>query len=145
MENLSEQFKQLEAVVRRASTFMFPGGYKYSGPIRPVGIVRQTSNDSGPIPKRTDGGRRQDYFVLAEHVPLEFTMGDDLDGDEPYPTGVVLVMLNDHYEFLEWSPQTGTIESLQAIHWCSDGTMEAACVENSGRFTYEVLFRSEQQ
>jgi len=141
MENLSEQFGRLETIARGASTFLFNGGYKYTGPIRPVGIIRQSSNDSTPIPKRKDGGPSQDYLVLSEHVPLEFTMGEDVDGDEPYPTGIVLATLNDNYEFLDWSPQTKTLGSLGAIHWCSDGSMEAACVESSGRFTWLVIFK----
>jgi hypothetical protein len=42
MENLSEQFRRLEAIARSASTFLFPSGDKYPGPIQPVGIIRQT-------------------------------------------------------------------------------------------------------
>jgi hypothetical protein len=143
MENFSEQFGKLVTVARSASTFVFNGGWRYSGPIRPAGIVRQLSNDSTPIPKRKDGGRSQGYLVLAEHVPLEFTMGDDVGGDEPYPTGIVLATLTDDYEFLDWSAATRTVGSLQAIHWCSDGTMESACAESGGgRFTWRVVFRS---
>jgi hypothetical protein len=143
IENFPEQFRQLVMVARRANAFVFNGGWKYVGPIRPVGIVRQTSNDSTPIPKRKDGGLSQDYLVLAEHVPLEFTMGDDVCGDEPYATGIVLATLTDNCEVLDWSTETRTVGSLQAIHWCSDGTMESACAESSGgRFTWRVVFRS---
>ena len=141
MENLADRFARLVTIARGADTFLL--GYdKYTGPIRPAGIVRQTSNNSRPIPKRKDGGLSQDYFVLADKVPLKFTLGDSVDGSEPYPTGVVLAPLNDNGDFLDWISQTKTLGSLQAIFWCSDGSIEAACAEESGRnFTWEVLFK----
>lgn len=142
MKALSEQFETLEALATTATTFLFPGGYRYTGPIRPVGIIRQTSNDSRPIPKRKDGGQFQNYLVLADDVPLDI-LGYESDGSEPYPTGIVLVMLNDDYDFLDWSPDTKTIDMLQMMGtpWCSDGSMESACAESSGRFTWEIIFK----
>lgn len=142
MSLLAEEFRKLDSIARETSTFLFSGGWRYAGPIRPVGIVRQTSTGSYPIPKRSDQGRFQNYLVIAEHVPLEFTMGEDVAGDEPYPTGVLLAPLTDDYGFIDWTPTTRTLASLQAIHWCSDGSMEAACTESSGRFSWEVLFRA---
>src|ERR1700694_1294596 len=142
MENLADRFARLETIARGADTFLLGAGEKDTGPIRPAGIVRQTSNDSRPIPKRKDGGLSQDYFVLADKVPLKFTLGDAVDGSEPYPTGVVLAPLNDNGDFLDWIPQAKTLGPLQAIFWCSDGSIESACAENSGgRFTWEVLFK----
>jgi hypothetical protein len=141
MENLSEQFRKLEAIARSVNTFVLGGGDKYLGPVEPVGIILQTSKNSMPIPKRKDGGLFQYSFVLAEHVPLEFTMGQDVCGDEPYPSGVVLALLNDNCEFLDWNPETKSLAYLQTIPWCPDGSMESACVEASGRFNFEVVFR----
>jgi hypothetical protein len=84
-------------------------------------------------------------LVLAEDVPLD-ALGYESDGSEPYPTGIVLVMLTDDYDFLDWSPGTKTIDMLQMMGtpWCSDGSMESACVESSGRFTWEIIFKSGQ-
>ena len=143
MEDLADRFARLERITRSASIFLLGSGDKYTGPVRPVGIVRQTSNDSTPIPKGENGSLSQNYFVLADHVPLEFTLGE-VDGSEPYPTGVVLARLSDTYDFIDWIPQAKTLSYLQAIFWCSDGSMESACAENSGeRFTYQVVFRRE--
>jgi hypothetical protein len=141
MESFLEQFLRLDEITVEASTFLFNDGWQYTGPVRPVGIIRQNSTDSRPIPKRSDQGRFQNYLVIAEHVSLDFTMGDDVAGDEPYPTGIVLSPLTDNYDFLDWVPHTRTLASLQAIHWCSDGSMETACAESSGRFLWEVLLR----
>lgn len=141
VNSLSEDFESLVALTATASTFVLSGGGKYTGSVRPVGIVRQTSNDLRRILPFMSHAGILDFFVLAEHVPLEFTL-EDIDGSEPYPTGVVLAPLNDNHQFANWNPQTKTLGSLLAFHWCSDGSMEAACIENTGRnFTFEVIFK----
>lgn len=146
MGELADRFARLETIARGANAFVLGAGEKYTGPIRPAGIIRQTSNDSRPIPKRKDGGLSQDYFVLADKVSLKFTLGDAVDGSEPYPTGIVLAPLNDNGDFSDWYPQTKTLGSLQAIFWCSDGSIESACAESSGaRFRWEVLFKREHE
>ena len=97
----------------------------------------------GQSPKRKDGGLSQDYFVLADRVPLKFTLGDAVDGSEPYPTGIVLAPHNDNGEFLDWQPQTKTLGSLQQFSGAPTGRMEAACTEDGGkRFTWEILFKN---
>ncbi|HEX4019926.1 MAG TPA: hypothetical protein VHX63_02180 [Acidobacteriaceae bacterium] len=50
--------------------------------------------------------------------------------------------MSDNGDFLDWLDQTKTLGSLQAIFWCSDGSLESACAENSGgRFSWEILFK----
>lgn len=142
LASLNKQFQRLDAIASAASTFLFFSGWRYVVPALLVGIIRQTSTGYYPIPKRSDQRWFQNYLVLAERVPLEFTMEDDVAGDEPYPTGVVLAPLTENYAFIDWTPDTCTLASLNAIHWCSDGKMETACTESSGRFNWEVLLRA---
>ena len=138
MEDLTEQFRRLDVIARSASEYLFPSGHKYTGPIHPAGIIVMTGNPGRLTPK--DGQRSVLFLVLSEHVPTE--LFGCADGSEPYPTGIALVKLSNDYEFADWSPQTKTLGYLQAIFWCSDGTMEAACAEETGRnFTWEIIYK----
>ncbi|HVF58653.1 MAG TPA: hypothetical protein VNJ70_02400 [Thermoanaerobaculia bacterium] len=128
---MKDVFERLKSVVSRAQKFVLNSGNDYRGPVNPVGLCRQIDNHRN---------RSRDFLVLAEHVPLEFTLIPD--GSEPFPTGVVLIPLDDDLNFVSWDPQTATVMKLSSLQWCSDGTIEAACLENTGRnFTWEVLYK----
>jgi hypothetical protein len=131
--NIKEKFAKLSMLAINANKLRFNGGVEYVGPVKPVGFIMQTDNRTG---------RSRKYLVIAEDVPLKYTLGNP-DGSEPYPTGVVLAAVNDDYEFMDWNPESKTLGMLFAIHWCSDGTVESACTESSGKnFTFQVLFRT---
>ena len=136
MPDLAAQYNRLETIVRCARVYLCANGDKYTGPVKPAGILSQTMHmDNHP--------NNGTYFhlVLSEHVPNERLSGL-CDGSESHPTGIALVKLSDAYEFVGWSHEAKTLGHVTYLEAVPGGTMEGVCAEHSGRnFTWQIIYK----
>lgn len=135
MPDLATQYERLVAIAQNAREYVFADGDRYTGPVRPAGILSQSLHMDG----NPNNGIYY-YLAISEHVPNE--LFEWLDNSLEYPTGVVLAKLSGNFEFIEWTPQTKTLGSIMYQESVPGGTMEGVCTGWSGRnFTWEIIYK----
>jgi hypothetical protein len=94
---IDTQYKKLKEIALSASKFIWNGGDAYLGPVNPKGIIIHTDCGHHTISY---------WFVLAENVSPEY-LDEIWDGESP--AGVILVRLDQNFEFTEWDTTTKTL------------------------------------